>query len=135
MDYLEKLKDPRWQKKRLEIFKRDGWKCKSCGSADKTLHVHHLFYFRGKEPWEINSGFLLTLCEDCHAPSQDEYWSSPEVIRDDVGLLLNAIWGAGFDSMDLATIAYTFAQINRPLDPAIDIEIKATPYVFNKEKE
>lgn len=25
--YAEKLKDPRWQKRRLEIFERDDWTC------------------------------------------------------------------------------------------------------------
>ena len=37
--YLEKLKDPRWQKKRLEILERDGWKCMACGEKEKTLRV------------------------------------------------------------------------------------------------
>jgi len=26
MDYTKKLQDPRWQRKRLEIFQRDAWK-------------------------------------------------------------------------------------------------------------
>lgn len=66
MNYSEKLKDPRWQKKRLEILERDKWACAVCGEKEKTLHVHHLFYFPKKEPWEIENGFLLTLCKDCH---------------------------------------------------------------------
>lgn len=40
--YSEKLKNPRWQKKRLEIFERDGWKCRACQDEKSTLHVHHL---------------------------------------------------------------------------------------------
>jgi 5-methylcytosine-specific restriction endonuclease McrA len=76
-DYSEKLKDPRWQKKRLEIFERDGWKCTGCGSTKKTLHVHHLFYFKDREPWEINSGFLITLCDDCHNPKTNRNQDSP----------------------------------------------------------
>lgn len=68
-NYSEKLKDPRWQKKRLEIFQRDKFTCQSlgCGSTEKTLHIHHLIYQKGLEPWEYNEKFLLTLCEDCHA--------------------------------------------------------------------
>ena len=27
-DYVEKLKDPRWQRKRLEIMQRDGFRCR-----------------------------------------------------------------------------------------------------------
>lgn len=88
MDYLEKLKDPRWQKKRLEIFERDKWTCKICGNKDKPLHVHHIFYFKNLEPWEINDGFLLTACESCH---QSE--TLREVLKDQIGNLLNSVWG------------------------------------------
>jgi len=65
-DYSEKLKDPRWQKKRLKILERDQWKCQVCGADEKTLHVHHKEYVNGHEPWEYGDDFLLTLCEFCH---------------------------------------------------------------------
>lgn len=65
--YSEKLKDPRWQKKRLEIFEMDKWYCQSCLSKDKTLHVHHIDYLPGREPWEYDDKYLMTLCADCHA--------------------------------------------------------------------
>ena len=65
--YSEKLRDPRWQKKRLEIMQRDGWACRKCFSRTKTLNVHHYFYRRGLEPWEYGDDALLTVCEDCHA--------------------------------------------------------------------
>lgn len=66
--YSEKLKDPRWQKLRLEIFERDKWECQICYATDKTLHVHHLHYLKGREPWEYadEMQFLLTVCCDCH---------------------------------------------------------------------
>ena len=66
MTYSEKLKDPRWQKKRLEVLSRDEWKCQECGEKERTLHVHHKTYVYGKAPWDYNSNNLLTLCEDCH---------------------------------------------------------------------
>lgn len=65
-EYLEKLKDPRWQKKRLEVFERDDWACKSCHSKEKTLHVHHIFYQANNEPWDYPLFALMTLCLDCH---------------------------------------------------------------------
>jgi 5-methylcytosine-specific restriction endonuclease McrA len=34
--YGDKLKDPRWQKRRLEIFKRDEWTCQQCGDTETT---------------------------------------------------------------------------------------------------
>ena len=64
--YSEKLKDPRWQKKRLEIFERDNWACFDCGDETATLHVHHLEYIKEKNPWDYNNEFLITLCENCH---------------------------------------------------------------------
>ena len=64
--YSDLLRDPRWQRKRLEIMQRDGFACAECGSADKTLNVHHRHYARGRAPWEYDNENLVTLCEDCH---------------------------------------------------------------------
>jgi len=64
MTYAEKLKDPRWQKKRLEVLNRDFFLCKYCMDGTTTLHVHHLKY--NGEPWEAKSEDLITLCEHCH---------------------------------------------------------------------
>lgn len=66
MSYSDLLKDPRWQKKRLEVLERDEWKCRECGSAQKTLHVHHTYYAKNRKPWEYESASLMTLCVDCH---------------------------------------------------------------------
>lgn len=64
--YSEKLRDPRWQKKRLEILDRDNWTCQNCGDEKSTLHVHHLDYEKGLEPWDYEDEYLQTLCETCH---------------------------------------------------------------------
>lgn len=64
--YSEKLKDPRWQKKRLEVMQRDGFKCTRCNCDTQTLHVHHIRYIEGREPWDYEIIDLTTLCEDCH---------------------------------------------------------------------
>jgi hypothetical protein len=64
--YLALLKDPRWQKMRLEILSRDDWTCQSCTNKEKTLNVHHRYYVRGNSPWEYPPESLVTLCEDCH---------------------------------------------------------------------
>src|SRR5690349_502494 len=64
--YFEKLKDPRWQKRRLEIFKRDEFCCTSCLSGSETLHIHHRYYDFNLEPWDYPDDALTTLCEDCH---------------------------------------------------------------------
>lgn len=64
--YWQKLQDPRWQRKRLEILERDGWACVQCGDTATTLNVHHGCYVKGIEPWECQSGLLWTLCKTCH---------------------------------------------------------------------
>ena len=63
--YSEKLRDPRWQKKRLCVMQRDGFACRDCGDEKSTLQVHHCHYEKGG-PWATDERFLLTLCGDCH---------------------------------------------------------------------
>lgn len=70
MNYSEKLKDPRWQKKRLEILQRDDWTCLRCGAKDTTLHVHHAAY-NADEPWDEAPAMLYTLCADCRDPEHE----------------------------------------------------------------
>jgi hypothetical protein len=64
--YSEKLKSPKWQKKRLEIMERDSFCCQICNDSENTLNVHHLAYIKGKDPWQVPNDYLVTLCEECH---------------------------------------------------------------------
>lgn len=65
--YLELLKDPRWQKKRLRIMERDNFTCRMCNDTKSTLTVHHKRYVWGRKPWEYTDKDLITFCEDCHS--------------------------------------------------------------------
>jgi hypothetical protein len=65
-DYSAKLKDPRWQKKRLEVFNAHDFTCQMCGAKDETLHVHHVNYRKGAKPWEYELHELRCFCERCH---------------------------------------------------------------------
>lgn len=69
-NYSQKLRDPRWQKKRLEIMSRDEFTCRICGDNESTLNVHHFTY--SGEPWDVDSGKLLTICEPCHEREHKE---------------------------------------------------------------
>lgn len=62
--YADKLKNPKWQKKRLKILERAKWKCELCSDEETELHVHHLEY--SGEPWEVPDDKLQCLCKDCH---------------------------------------------------------------------
>lgn len=77
MTYSEKLKDPRWQRKRLEVLNRDQFKCKLCDDDKTELQIHHLKY-KG-EPWDAPLYCLETLCKDCH--SIKTYGSFGEIIK------------------------------------------------------
>lgn len=69
--YWEKLKHPKWQKRRLELLERHGFACDRCESEEKTLHVHHGEYVKGREPWEYPDASMHVLCEDCHAEVEE----------------------------------------------------------------
>lgn len=64
--YFEKLRDPRWQKKRLEILERDNFTCQACQTKEKTLSIHHKYYDFKIEPWDYDNKTLITLCDRCH---------------------------------------------------------------------
>lgn len=78
--YFELLKDPRWQRRRLEILSLNDFACENCRSGDRTLHVHHKLYRKGAMPWEYEDHELAALCENCHA--------AEHLIREDLAAMM-----------------------------------------------
>lgn len=72
MDYSDELKDPRWQRKRLEVMQADRFTCQVCFRSDKPLNVHHKKNIKGAKAWEYETNELITLCEDCHKKNHHE---------------------------------------------------------------
>ena len=68
MTYRKQLSDPRWQRRRLEVMARAGFKCESCGEVPEgeSLHVHHRRYMKGCLAWEYSDEELCCLCNGCH---------------------------------------------------------------------
>ena len=64
--YQQKLRHPRWQKQRLLVMQRDDWTCTRCRETERELHVHHMSYEYGREPWDYPLDNFRTLCCDCH---------------------------------------------------------------------
>lgn len=64
MSYSQKLKSPKWQRKRLEILQRDDFTCQMCSDTENQLHIHHKNYTG--EPYDAPEGDLITLCLHCH---------------------------------------------------------------------
>lgn len=69
--YSDKLKNPKWQKKRLEILNLKEFKCELCQSEEQELHVHHRFYIKGREPWQYDNDVFQVLCSNCHKNVHD----------------------------------------------------------------
>jgi hypothetical protein len=82
--YSEKLKSPRWQRKRLEILERDSFACQNCQARDKTLHVHHKFYRKGADVWDYEDDAYMTLCEDCHSKITEQDKEISEILAKEV---------------------------------------------------
>lgn len=77
-DYSESLKNPKWQKKRLEIMQRAGWKCELCANAEENLQIHHKKYVSGYKPWDYENDLLMCLCESCHKLISGKNKQSPQ---------------------------------------------------------
>lgn len=73
-EYQRQLKDPKWQKKRLEILDRDEWTCQTCENTEATLTVHHKSYKYQdgafSDVWDYEGEDLITLCEKCHSEEE-----------------------------------------------------------------
>ena len=61
MEYDELLKDPRWQRKRLEAMQADKFTCQMCFRSDKPLNVHHKKYIQGAAPWEYDKSAMQNI--------------------------------------------------------------------------
>lgn len=75
-------------KKRMNIIKRDEFKCKVCGRrpdnyVDIELHVHHIRPFGDRGLTHEDN--LITLCDTCHKGLDPHYeWSLFNLLDDDI---------------------------------------------------
>jgi hypothetical protein len=123
--YSEKLKDPRWQRKRLEILERDKWCCQRCFDSTSTLHVHHLRYIPGCEPWSYPQELYLTLCEECHSY---EF----EMMPSSIDSLIEQIKHQGFLADDIRVLASAFNGLN--ILHSTDVTAAIIEYVFRNNE-
>ena len=66
-EYSQKLKHPKWQRRRLEILQRDNFTCMFCNDSETELQIHHKKYVNGRQIWEYEDVELITLCKHCHS--------------------------------------------------------------------
>ncbi len=138
--YHQKLKNPRWQKRRLQIMERDDFACRHCDSKDTTLNVHHAYYEKGKDPWDYEDEMLFTLCEACH--ERLEYCIKEAAFfmaqsNEKRRLVFNAIlaFGARKGAVSLTEAQWRFVCIVGPFVMAMVNHFKDTLSDFKGELE
>ncbi len=121
--YSQKLRDPRWQKKRLEVMQYRDFCCEICGDSESTLNVHHKQYLKGYEPWDYHAEQLACICETCHK----EYHDLPDILslicsylpidgknnRVEIAILIAGILGKGIaqDASDYEKLIYKLGEL------------------------
>lgn len=122
--YLIKIRDPRWQKKRLLILSRDSFTCQFCGDNKTELHVHHGYYIWDKDPWDYPDAALITLCSSCH---------STESTTNDRSFLIQ-LRHLGYSSHDISLLKEYFSEMPTHYPASVTASILAyaikTPDVF-----
>ena len=59
-----RLSSGRWEVVRVQVFRRDGYRCRSCGKASRLECDHVTALHLGGDPWALDN--LATLCRGCH---------------------------------------------------------------------
>ena len=65
--------NPKYKVWRLAVFKRDGFKCQSCGNAN-DLQAHHIRHWKDDIPNRYNIDNGITLCRKCHLKAHGGSW-------------------------------------------------------------
>ena len=108
--YSERLSDPRWQKRRLEIFQRDNWKCQGCNNCTTQLEVHHVDYYANKKPWEYPDDMLITVCHTCHVIELARFQHEKQLLR---SFQVNGF--LAYDMLALATMLHSHPKFKEQL--------------------
>jgi 5-methylcytosine-specific restriction endonuclease McrA len=96
-DYYKYLESGHWYKLRKAAFKRDGYKCTICGSAN-NLRGHHIRYRRNVRDCTVDD--IQTMCNDCHEEYHHNKRALRKILRNRTGIrkLVNLIMN--FDATD-----------------------------------
>lgn len=122
MTYWEKLKDPRWQKRRLEIMKRDEFTCQDCHNKEYTLNVHHKWYEKNQEPWDADDQQLITVCEVCHNLRKED----ASRLRDEI----RKLYTRGYTECQVRRVLSTFGSLEKENSDTIEENISVLFWLF-----
>lgn len=105
MTYSDKLKSPKWQKKRLEILQLFNFCCLHCGDKENELHVHHKYYLKGNDVWDYPVDCFTVLCKDCHE-------SEESALKVNSEKLIQSLRASGADSWCINFLSETILDAN-----------------------
>lgn len=113
-EYADKLTDPRWIVLRDKVRERAKEACEVCSTPYAKLHIHHVAYRDGMEPWEYDPSELVCLCDQCHADFHKAVkWLSREIACLHPAILLNGLKRNPYRMADcIAEIAGRMAQLS-----------------------
>ena len=78
--YHSVMDSRRWERTRLAVFERDGFRCRACGRPGR-LEAHHVRPLeRGGDPYDLAN--IETLCRSCHIGRHRRKLSPAEVAWD-----------------------------------------------------
>jgi len=66
---MKRYNDPRWERKRAAVLRRDEYLCRECRRYGKSIQantVHHIYPAEDYPDWWLESWNLISLCEACH---------------------------------------------------------------------
>ena len=64
-----RLDDRKYEELRLQVLRRDSWRCQFCGSMT-NLEVHHQKFRSHSGPDHEDN--LITLCNNCHSAEHSQ---------------------------------------------------------------
>lgn len=126
--YFDLLRDPRWQKKRLEIMHRDSFKCTACHCDNETLNVHHRYYQDGQKPWEYEDVSLVTLCESCHKEEK-------ELLSGERSLLFRCLGIQGYSASQVNSLSCDLLGTSREFGGTEEFLLAFHRFIQSKIKE
>lgn len=101
LSYAEKLQHPLWQRTRLRVLERANYTCEQCGDTETQVHVHHMFYLWGAEPWDYPDYAFKCLCRNCH----NEVTAEKDMVKQDMRALTAMIKATGITPCHINDIA------------------------------
>lgn len=111
--YAEKLKDPRWIEFRDNVRELRGYKCQWCNAKFQkgygNLHVHHMTYAPGAEPWEHDIGDVVLICDRCH----EDCHTKAKAVVERLDLLPESVAQVVVATMHSNTIEFLFQSVTR----------------------